>query len=39
VNQDRFHVSCVLDGTRAREVLRYVPAHPVDWPAVPGHEA
>lgn len=39
VNQDRFHVSCVLDGTRARQVLRYVPAHPVDWPAVPGLDA
>lgn len=33
VNRRRFHFSCVLDGERAREVLRYVPAHPIDWPA------
>ena len=33
MNRRRFHYSGVLDGTRAREVLGYVPCHPVDWPA------
>lgn len=32
INRSRFHFSGVLDGTRAREVLHYVPAHPIDWP-------
>ena len=32
INRGRFHFSGVLDGTRARDVLRFVPAHPVDWP-------
>lgn len=33
MNRRRFHYSGVLDGRRAREVLRFVPAHPIDWPA------
>jgi UDP-glucose 4-epimerase len=33
LNRRRFHYSCVLDGKRARDVLRYVPAHPIEWPA------
>jgi UDP-glucose 4-epimerase len=33
MNRRRFHYSGVLDGRRAREVLGYVPAHPVSWPA------
>lgn len=32
MNRRRFHYSGVLDGTRAREVLGYVPCHPVVWP-------
>ena len=32
MNRRRFHYSGVLDGTRAREVLAYVPCHPVEWP-------
>ena len=32
MNRRRFHYSGVLDGRRAREVLRYVPAHPISWP-------
>ena len=32
LNKRRMHLGLVLDGTRAREVLGYVPAHPVDWP-------
>lgn len=32
INRRRFHLSGVLDGTRAREVLGFVPAHPIDWP-------
>jgi UDP-glucose 4-epimerase len=32
INRGRFHFSGVLDGARAREVLRFVPAHPIDWP-------
>lgn len=31
-NRFRFHFSGVLDGRRAREVLGYVPEHPIDWP-------
>ncbi len=33
MNRRRFLYSGVLDGTRAREVLAFVPCHPVDWPA------
>jgi len=33
MNRRRFHYSGVLDGTRAREVLSFVPCHPVEWPA------
>ncbi len=33
MNRKRVHYSGVLDGTRARDVLGYVPEHPVDWPA------
>ncbi|NOY28377.1 MAG: hypothetical protein GXP62_21170 [Oligoflexia bacterium] len=32
MNRRRFHYSGVLDGTRAREVLSYVPCHPIEWP-------
>ena len=32
MNRFRFHYSGILDGTRAREVLGYVPSHPVEWP-------
>lgn len=32
MNRRRFHYSGVLDGTRARETLAYVPCHPVQWP-------
>jgi UDP-glucose 4-epimerase len=32
MNRRRFHYSGVLDGTRARDVLGYVPSHPVSWP-------
>ncbi len=32
LNRQRMHLGLVLDGTRAREVLGYVPANPVDWP-------
>ena len=32
MNRRRFRYSGVLDGTRARDVLGYVPVHPVDWP-------
>ncbi len=32
INKGRFHFSGVLDGERAGQVLRYVPAHPIDWP-------
>lgn len=31
-NRYRFHFSGVLDGRRAKEVLGYVPSHPIDWP-------
>lgn len=33
MNHRRFHFSAVLDGTRAREVLGYVPSHPIQWPS------
>ncbi len=33
MNHRRFHFSAVLDGTRAREVLGYVPSHPIAWPS------
>lgn len=32
LNRRRLHYGLVLDGTRAREELGYVPSHPVDWP-------
>jgi UDP-glucose 4-epimerase len=32
LNRRRMHLGLVLDGTRARQVLGYVPMHPVDWP-------
>lgn len=32
MNRRRMHYGLVLDGTRAREVLGYVPSNPVDWP-------
>ncbi len=32
LNRRRFHFSTVLDGTRAREKLGYVPEYPIDWP-------
>ncbi len=32
MNRRRFHYSGVLDGARARDVLGYVPCHPVAWP-------
>lgn len=32
MNARRMHYGLVLDGRRAREVLGYVPSHPVDWP-------
>ncbi len=32
MNRRRFHYSGVLDGRRARDVLAYTPAHPIDWP-------
>lgn len=32
MNRRRFHYSGVLDGARARQVLGYVPCHPVAWP-------
>ena len=32
MNRRRFHYSGVLDGRRALNVLRYVPAHPIAWP-------
>jgi UDP-glucose 4-epimerase len=33
MNHRRFHFSAILDGGRAREVLKYQPAHPIAWPA------
>lgn len=35
MNARRFHFSVILDGTRAQEVLGFVPCHPVSWPAAP----
>ncbi|MEZ4318178.1 MAG: NAD-dependent epimerase/dehydratase family protein [Myxococcota bacterium] len=32
LNRSRLHLGLVLDGSRARDVLGYVPSHPVDWP-------
>jgi UDP-glucose 4-epimerase len=32
MNARRFHYSTILDGARAREVLGFVPSHPVEWP-------
>ncbi len=32
LNRKRMHYGLVLDGTRARSVLSYVPSNPVDWP-------
>ncbi|MBT3220353.1 MAG: hypothetical protein HN348_14805, partial [Proteobacteria bacterium] len=32
LNRNRIHFGLVLDGTRAKEVLNYVPGNPVDWP-------
>lgn len=32
LNRRRLHYGLVLDGTRAREELGYVPSNPVDWP-------
>ncbi len=38
MNRRRFHFSGVLDGTRARQVLGYVPSHPVEWPVTTGED-
>ena len=32
MNRRRFHFSAMLDGRRARDVLGFVPSHPVEWP-------
>ncbi len=32
MNRRRFHYSGILDGTRARAELGFVPSHPVSWP-------
>jgi UDP-glucose 4-epimerase len=32
LNRKRMHFGLVLDGTRAKQELGYVPSHPVDWP-------
>lgn len=32
LNRKRMHFGLVLDGTRAKDELGYVPSHPVDWP-------
>jgi UDP-glucose 4-epimerase len=32
LNRNQMHFGLVLDGTRARDELGYVPSHPVDWP-------
>ena len=32
MNRRRFHYSGVLDGTRASEILNYIPNDPIDWP-------
>ena len=31
MNHGRFHFSGVMDGARAREILGFVPRHPIDW--------
>ena len=36
MNARRFHYSVILDGTRAQEILGFVPCHPVAWPATSG---
>ena len=33
MNRRRFHYSGVLDGLRATQGLKYVPSHPINWPA------
>ncbi len=33
MNRRRFHYASVLEGSRAHEVLGYLPEHPIDWPA------
>ena len=35
MNRRWFTYSGVLDGTRAQNVLGYVPSHPIDWPTTP----
>ncbi|MBN1207700.1 MAG: NAD-dependent epimerase/dehydratase family protein [Myxococcaceae bacterium] len=35
IYRGRFHFAAILDGTRAREVLGYVPQHPLQWPVGP----
>ena len=35
MNHRRFHFSAILDGRRAREILGYVPRHPIEWPMRP----
>jgi UDP-glucose 4-epimerase len=32
LNQKRMHFGLVLDGSRARKILGYIPENPVDWP-------
>lgn len=32
MNRRRMHYGLVMDGTRARDELGYLPSHPVDWP-------
>lgn len=32
LNRKAMHFGLVLDGTRAREELGYIPRHPIDWP-------
>lgn len=32
INRRRMHYGLILDGTRARRELGYLPRHPVDWP-------
>lgn len=32
LNRQRLHLGLVLDGERARSVLKYQPTHPIDWP-------
>ncbi len=39
MNRRRFHFCSVLDGTRARQVLGYVPRTDVDWPITSGDPA